>query len=247
MLNVETKGSVRRLILNRPERRNALGREMVSQLLAEVKKAEQDPAIRAIVLTAVAPAFCAGSDLKELSGLSVAEMCAHEAETAAAARYFSSLSKPIIAAVEGYALGGGFILAACCDVVISAENTRWHLPEVSNGWLPPWGLQALISRTGAHRARWLCWGVEPVYGQQAQSIGLVDQVCEPLQADAHAMMVAEKFALLPPESVASCKRYFDPFLNQHVEHLDRVASLYFATDCQGSHARATLAKFGEKK
>ncbi|HEY0207761.1 enoyl-CoA hydratase/isomerase family protein [Acerihabitans sp.] len=247
MLSVETHGATRRLILSRPERRNALGGEIMSMLLAELKQAEREPQIRAIVLTGAPPAFCAGSDLKELGGLSIADMCLHEADTAAVARYFAVLSKPIIAAVEGYALGGGFILAASCDVVVSAADARWHLPEVSNGWLPPWGLQALIARTGAHRARALCWGIAAMDGAQAQAIGLVDQICQPTRADEQAMAIAEKFALLPPSAVASCKRYFDPLLNNNADYLDRLASRHFADDCLGGQAQTVLAKYGEKK
>lgn len=246
MLTTETCGAIRRLTLNRPERRNALGAETMQMLAVALDEAEHDPAIRAIVLTAAPPAFCAGSDLKELGGLTIAEMCRHEAETAAVARRFAGLSKPIVAAVEGYALGGGFILAASCDVVVSAGNARWHLPEVVNGWLPPWGLRALISRVGPHRARWLTWGLEPIDGNQAAQIGLVDRVSAAGQTDAQAMELAGAFAKLPAQAVSSCKRFFDPLLANDAEYLDRLASRQFAEDCQDETAQATLAKFGAK-
>ncbi|ORM71222.1 enoyl-CoA hydratase/isomerase family protein [Pantoea rwandensis] len=247
MLIVETRDGICRLTMNRPERRNALGSESMALLLAALQAADIDSEVRVIVLTAAAPAFCAGSDLKELGGLSPEEMCRHEAATAAVVRYFAAMDKPIIAAVEGYALGGGFALAAACDVVVTSVSTRWHMPEVSNGWLPPWGLKALIARTGPHRARSLCWGLEALNGEQAVSIGLADVMCDPGHAEDTALTLAHKFVALPAESVTSCKRFYDPFLNADAEYLDRVASDYFASDCQGERAKTILAKFGEKK
>ncbi|OON42088.1 enoyl-CoA hydratase [Izhakiella australiensis] len=247
MLISETHGAVRQLTLDRPQRRNALGSETMALLLAALDDAERDAAVRAIVLAAAPPAFCAGSDLKELGGLSIEEMCRHEADTATVARRFASIDKPIIAAVEGYALGGGLVLAAACDLVVSAGDARWHLPEVANGWLPPWGLRVLIGRLGAQRARWLCWGLEPIDGERAASLGLADVTCPPGKAAEHAMALAEKFAALPAESVASCKRFFAPFLNADAEYLDRLASRYFAEDCRGEQARSVLARFGAAK
>src|SRR5690606_23992258 len=110
------------------------------------------------------------------------QMRVHEAATAALARAIALTDRPVLAAVEGYALGGGCILAASCDLVIAARNARWHLPEVSNGWLPPWGLAALVARLGPVRARRVTWGLAPVEGVEAEQLGLVDQLVEPGEA-----------------------------------------------------------------
>jgi enoyl-CoA hydratase/carnithine racemase len=152
MIDVNLKDGLAILCLNRPERRNALGTESMRLLNEALNAADRDADIRAIILTGAPPAFCAGSDLKELGGLSIRDMCEHEAATASVARRIGLLSKPVISAVEGYALGGGFILAVSCDIVVTANNTRWNLPEVANGWTPPWGLGALLARTGPTRA-----------------------------------------------------------------------------------------------
>lgn len=134
----------------------------------------------------------------------------HEADTAAIARRIGVLGKPVIAAVEGFALGGGFILAASCDVVVTAENTRWHLPEVPNGWLPPWGLGALVARVGPTKARLLTWGAEPIDGTEALRLGVADYGAPAGEALARAIALAEKLAALPREAVASTKRFFEP-------------------------------------
>jgi enoyl-CoA hydratase/carnithine racemase len=243
MLKVETQGSVTVLTLDRAARRNALGTESMRVLAAALREADADPAVRAIVLTGAPPAFCAGSDLKELGGLSIPSMCDHEAETAAVVRSIGFLTKPVVAAVEGYALGGGFILAVSCDVVVSAENARWHLAEVTNGWLPVWGLQALTARVGPVRARLLTWGAEPVDGREALRLGVADYGAPAGGALDRAMAVAEGLAGLPPEAVASAKRFFEPFVMADAERLDSVASRMFARDCESSAAQATLSRF----
>lgn len=246
MIQSETKGPIAVVTINRPERRNALGSQLMHDLGSALAAAERDPAVRAVVLTGAPPAFCAGSDLKELAGLSIADMCRHESETAAFARAIGYRAKPVIAAVEGYALGGGFILAASCDIVVSASNTRWHLPEAPNGWLPPWGLMALMVRVGPVRARRLTWGAAPIDGVEAARVGLADDVAEPEQALHHAMDVAAGLAAVPPEAIASTKRFFEPFIMADAERFDEVASREFALNCETPSSRATFGRFKVK-
>jgi enoyl-CoA hydratase/carnithine racemase len=232
--------------LNRPERRNALGTDGIQALDAALRMAERDGTVRTVVLAGAPPAFCAGSDLKELSGKSILEMCAHEAETAIVARNIGLLGKPVIAAVEGYALGGGFILAVSCDLVVTASNARWHLPEVPNGWTPPWGLGALIARVGPVKARRLTWGAEPIDGTEARRLGVADEVAEPGAALTRALGLAEALARLPPEAVRSTKSFFEPFASADGERLDQLANRLFAQDCESTAAKATLSKFTMK-
>ncbi|WP_245311071.1 enoyl-CoA hydratase/isomerase family protein [Bradyrhizobium valentinum] len=158
MIRSEIKEAIAIVTIDHPERRNALGSQLMRDLGGALSSAEQNGAVRVVVLTGVPPAFCAGSDLKELAGLSIPDMCKHKSEPAAFARAIGYRTKPVIAAVEGHALGGGFILAASCDIVVSSSTAGWHLPEAPNGWLPPWGLASLVARTGPVRARRLTWG-----------------------------------------------------------------------------------------
>lgn len=247
MVKLEMAGAVAIVTLDRAARRNALGTESMRALSAALRAADTNEAVRAIVLAGAAPAFCSGSDLKELGGLSIPQMCDHEAETAAVARSIGFLSKPVVAAVEGYALGGGFILAVSCDVVVSAENARWHLAEVTNGWLPVWGLQALTARVGPVRARLLTWGAEPIDGREALRLGVADAVAPAGDVLARATALAEGLAKLPPEAVASAKRFFEPFVMADAERLDAVSSRMFARDCESSAAQATLSRFTVQK
>lgn len=241
ILVTDTAGC-RLITINRPERRNALGTVTMQQIGAALAEAQASPDIRAVVLTGAAPAFCAGSDLKELAGLSVAQMCEHEAATAAVARSIGKLDLPVIAAVEGYALGGGCILALSCDLVVSARNVRWAMPEVANGWLPPWGLEALIARVGLVTARSLTWGAGECDGIEAHRLGLADHLSEPGEAVPTAMALASRLAALPPHAVASTKAFFGA-LRLDAEHLDAAASLQFSHDAGSPAAQAVLARF----
>ena len=178
MLDVSTQGRIGILSINRPQRRNAMDRDLVAALVQAFRRLDADPDIAAIVLTGEAPGFCAGSDLKFIGRLSLEEMCRFEAETGDMARLIGFVRKPVVAAVEGFALGGGFILAVSCDLVVSSHSARWHLPEVPIGWLTPWGLGALVSRVGAVAARKLCFASEAFDGREALRLGLVDHLAE---------------------------------------------------------------------
>lgn len=240
---VERKDGFAVVTMNKPQRRNALGTESMAGLLAALRKLEQDDACSAVVLTGAAPAFCAGSDLKELGGLSIADMCAHEAETARIARQIGLFSVPVIAAVEGYALGGGFILAASCDIVVSGKSVKWHMPEVQNGWIPPWGLQSLLARTSAAKARLITWGLLEIDGPEALRLGIADIVAEDGMALDKASELAANIAALPANAVASTKRYFEAAVMADAERADAEANRLFSSDCEHSPAQAVLKKF----
>jgi enoyl-CoA hydratase/carnithine racemase len=246
MLVTEKAGCVVCLTMDRPRRRNALGAQAIAQLRAALLQADRDGEVRAIVLTGAPPAFCAGSDLKELGGMSIAQMCEHEADTAEVGRLISGLDKPVIAAVEGYALGGGFILAISCDVVVTARDARWHLPEVANGWLPPWGLQTLAARVGVVRARQLTWGADVIDGAEAHRLGVADVLTGSRESLPAAMALASRLAALPPAAVAGTKQFFKHFATVDAERMDRLASRMFADHCEGDEARQVLSRFAAR-
>jgi enoyl-CoA hydratase/carnithine racemase len=244
-LRAEQVGDVAILTIDRPARRNALGTQLIEELFAELDRAERDPAIRVIVLTGTAPGFCAGSDLKELAGTDLAGMGAHEARTAALARSIALMSKPVVAGVEGFALGGGCVLAASCDIVVSEPSARWHLPEVPIGWIPPWGIQALVARVGPVTARRLVWGAEPFDGREAHRLGVADYLSEAGEpAREAALRAATRLAALPPAAVASTKQFFAPIASGAGESMDATANRLFLADCGHPAAKATLNRFG---
>lgn len=244
-LDHQRNGPVATLTINRPKRRNAIGAKLVADLSHALLELDADAGTRAIVLTGVAPGFCAGSDLKELAETDLAGMQRHEAETAAFTRSIAFLDTPVLAAVDGFALGGGFVLAISCDIVVTSPNARWHLPEVSIGWIPPWGLQTLVSRVGPVTARRITWGAETFDGREAHRLGIADAVA-PEGGDvlSVAQEHAARIAALPPPAVAATKQFFAPLAGGVGEGADAWANRLFAANCGHEVAKATLGRFG---
>lgn len=245
-VDLQTTGSVAVLTLNRPAARNALSSAAILDLVEALRTLDADESIRAVVLTGSPPGFCAGSDLKELADMSVIEMATHEALTGQFVRSLQHLRMPAIASVEGFALGGGFLLATGCDLIVSAENARWHLPEVALGWVPPWGLQTLLSRVPPVTARRLVWGDQPHTGSDMYRLGVVDEVTPSGAALSHAMELAARLAALPPSAVASTKRAMSDAVAGSAEVLDARANRLFVSDCRSDAARVSLDKFSRK-
>lgn len=243
-LAIERSEDISILRIERAARRNALGDALVAELRRALQADDADASVGAIVLTAEAPGFCAGSDLKELGSMSLDEMIEHEARTARFCREIAQLRKPVVAAVEGFALGGGFVFAASCDVVVTARSTRWNLPEVRIGWIPPWGIETLVNRVGLARARQLVWGAQTLLGEEAVRLGVADHLADDGQAAARAIELAKELARLPREAVASTKLYFATKAARDGEGGDRLASHLFRDDCRNPVAQATLKKFG---
>lgn len=233
------------LTIDRPARRNAISGELVASLRDAFVRCDRDPEVSVIVLTGAQPGFCAGSDLKELATLDLAGMCQHEAETASLARLIGLIEKPVVAAVDGFALGGGFVLAIACDVVVTARAARWHLPEVSIGWIPPWGLETLAARVGPVTARRLAWGAESIDGAEAHRLGVADVLADGSTLT-EAMAVAQRLTKLPQPAVAATKSYFAQSIAAAGEVRDMLANRMFAENCRHEVAQATLTKFGVK-
>jgi len=244
MLSRRQQGAVAILTIDRPNRRNALGTELMQALGAAFDVLEHDDGVAAIVVSASAPGFCAGSDLKELAAMDIAQMCRHEAETARIVRAIGFLEKPVVAAVSGFALGGGVGFAVGCDLVVTHAECRWHMPEVPNGWLPPWALASLSARVGPVAARRLVWASEPITGTEAHQLKLADYLVPHGDVESEAIALGERLAALPRVAVASTKRFFAPLINGGAEASDMLANRIFAENCQDATAKATLRKFG---
>lgn len=245
MLNQRHEGRVAVFTIDRPQRRNSICVELVERLRQALAVCDTDPQVSAVVLTGTPPGFCAGSDLKELATLDLAGMGSHESDSGALARAIALTDKPVLAAVDGFALGGGFVLAASCDVVVTTRAARWHLPEVTIGWIPPWGLETLTARVGAVTARRLTWGGEAIDGIEAHRLGVADYLAEG-DVVAETLAVAGRLAALPLPAVTATKRYFSLAAARNGEAGDALANRMFIENCGHEVARSTLQKFGVK-
>lgn len=234
--------SVRHVRLNRPAARNAMSADLVAQSITWFESAAHDPAINAVVLSGAGNGFCAGSDLSGLAAMDDAGRSGFEEASGRLARIIIAFPRPVIAAVHGFAIGGGLTLAAACDIVLSAGNAKWSLPEVPIGLFPAWGLEAVEQRIGRARARRLSWGVDMLDGHGAAVIGLADIVSEDVAEDAAAL--ARKLAAFPRDQVAAVKRYFA--VPRIGDAADREANALFMAACDTDAARASFEKFGRK-
>jgi enoyl-CoA hydratase/carnithine racemase len=192
------------LRLNRPEVLNALSIPVRLALAAFVDELSDDPAIRAIVITGDEKAFAAGADLTELRKRTVRD--AQTKESVAAWVALRNCPKPLIAAVNGFALGGGSELAFHCDIIIAGEGAKFGLPEVKVGIMPgAGGTQRLVRAVGKFKAsRYLLTG-DFIPAAVASAMGIVSEVVPDAEVVPHALKLASKIAALPPLAVAALK------------------------------------------
>ncbi len=246
MIKFEIDEKVARITLNRPEKRNAMNRQMLEQLNDTFTAIDNTKGVNAIVIKATDPSFCAGSDLKQLGGMTLEEMCILEAEKAAFLRRISLTVKPVIASVQGYAIGGGAFLAAVCDVVVATQSSHFQCVEVPNGWISPWGFHALSARLSPRATQRLAWGYEPIRGEEAYHLGLADYVVAESELSSKTEEVAEQLANLPSISVSATKRFCMEDTLSTAEAQDAKLNALFYDHCQQEAAKKTLNKFFSK-
>jgi enoyl-CoA hydratase len=190
---VENAGGARTLTIHRPEKLNALNSEVMASLERELDAARTDESVGVLIITGAGEkAFIAGADIGELSKLSPVAGREHALRGQAIVARLETLGKPVIAAVNGYALGGGCELALACTIRIASENARFGQPEVKLGILPGYGgSQRLARLVGEGRAMQLCLTAEQIDAQEAWRIGLVNKVVPAGQAVAAAREMAK--------------------------------------------------------
>jgi enoyl-CoA hydratase len=190
--------------INRPEARNALNMATRKALAAAFEGLYDDASVRAIVLTGTERAFAAGADLNEFIDAGAVEMLRRRAE-----RYWNTVARtpqPVIAAINGYALGGGLELAMCCDVIIAGASAQFGQPEVRVGIMPgAGGTQRLTRAVGKFHAMRLCLTGRPISATEAYQIGLVSQVVPDGEVMAAALEMARDLARLPPLALMQIK------------------------------------------
>ena len=190
--------------INRPAVRNALDLATRKALAAAFERLQDDPAVRAIVLTGDERAFAAGADLGEFIDAGAVEIMRRRAE-----RYWQSVARtpqPVIAAINGYALGGGLELAMCCDLLIAGESAQLGQPEVRVGIMPgAGGTQRLTRAVGKFQAMRLCLTGRPIGAAEALAMGLVSQVVPDAEVLDTALTTARDLARLPPLALMQIK------------------------------------------
>lgn len=198
------EAGVRLITLQRPEALNALNTELLGELAAELDAAERDPEIRVVVLTGSRKAFAAGADIKEMAerdlvGILNDPRVSHWQRIAA-------FSKPLIAAVNGFALGGGCELAMHADILIAGDDARFGQPEINLGIMPgAGGTQRLLRAVGKPLAMQMVLTGEAIDARHAQRAGLVSEVTQPEFTVERALAVARSIAAKAPLAVRLAK------------------------------------------
>ena len=190
--------------INRPEARNALNLEVRKCIVQALSEMTDNANTRAIVLTGSTKSFAAGADIKEMAGVGTIEHLLRG--THKLWRAISSCPKPVIAAVNGFALGGGCELAMTCDIIIAGESARFGQPEVKIGIIPGGGgTQRLTRAVGKYKAmRYILTG-DPFTAQEAYAMGLVSELAPDSEVEKRAITMAQQLAELPPLALLHAK------------------------------------------
>jgi len=233
------------LRLNRPQVRNALNLPLRKRLAEEVSNAVANPAVRAIVLTGNEQAFAAGADIGEMADAGPIDIMVRNVQQYY--RVVAECPKPVIVAIEGFALGGGLELALCADVIVAADGARLGLPEVKIGILPGGGGTQRLSRlVGRSRAMLLLMTGRMFGAQEAFAMGVASELTPKGEALKRALEIAEEIAAMPPISVQQIKEIVNEGLNAPLDTALMLESkaylLQYATADQKEGMRAFLDK-----
>lgn len=231
--------------LNRPEAKNALNMAVRRALHDAFVALSDDESVRAVILTGNAEAFAAGADLKEISELGPMDVIRRA--THRLSRPIAECPKPVIAAINGFALGGGLEIALMCDILVVGEGAQLGLPEIRVGVMPgAGGTQRLTKLVGKHRAMLMALTAEIVSGKQAYELGMASKVVADEAVLEEALAIAKRIASFPPIGAAMIKESIQTAAEQGMENtlaLERKSfALLFSTEDQKEGAKAFLEK-----
>jgi enoyl-CoA hydratase len=242
---VKTRGKVGLIRLNRPQALNALNRTLVGEVTKAIEAFEADANIGCMVITGSDKAFAAGADIKEMADKTFAD--AFLGDFAASWDRAATARKPIIAAVAGFALGGGCELAMQCDLIIAADNAKFGQPEIKLGVIPGiGGTQRLTRAVGKAKAMDLILTGRMMDAQEAEHAGLVARIVPLASLLEEAIKIAETIASMSLPSVLAAKeavnRSFETSLAEGIRFERRVFHSLFATADQKEGMAAFIAK-----
>lgn len=250
VLHYEVQAPAAILTINRPHRRGALNRELITVLGTAFRRAEDDPTIRCIILTGSGNAFCAGMDLDELrSTLNVSdeeELIWNDAQTLA--RLYEQIAvcpKPTIAAVNGAAVAGGAGLVSVCDLAVAVEGAKFGYPEVRRGLVAAMVMPHLLRHVGERAARWMLLSGELIDAREAHRVGFINEVVEPNFLMDRATEWAHSLAEGGPVALAETKSLLRQFTTHGMSIED--AARASAAPRLGEEGRQGIEAFFEKR
>jgi enoyl-CoA hydratase len=245
MIIVETHGRVGVIRLDRPKALNAINSQLVGELTGALSDFERDAAIGCILIAGSDKAFAAGADIKDLAGKTYVD--ALSSDLVSSWNCIAQARKPVVAAVAGFALGGGCELVLQCDIVIAAENAKFGQPEIKLGIIPGMGgTQRLTRAIGKAKAMELILTGRMMDAREAEAAGLVTRVVPLESLDEEAMKVASAIASMPLPALYLAKeavnRSFEASLAEGLLFERRALHALFATQDQKEGMRAFIEK-----
>jgi enoyl-CoA hydratase len=216
---IKIDNKIATIVLNRPAALNAINVRLRNRLISIIEEIETNRDVRVVIITGSGEkAFCVGADIKERREMSILEMRELRQTGKNIYNLIENLSKPVMAAINGYALGGGFEIALACDIRIASNNSRFGLPEVTLGVIPVGGgTQRLPRLIGSAKAKELIFTGLTIGAQEALEIGFVNQVVPMEKLMNSALEMAVKISNNPPIAIREAKRAINLALNTNLE------------------------------
>lgn len=249
VLLVTHEGAVCTLTLNRPDKLNALNAELIAALDKALDALHGNADVRCVILTGAGEkAFAAGADIEAMSTMSTVQAKAFADLGHRVGSKLEGLGVPVIAAVNGFALGGGCELALACDFIYASDRAKFGQPEVNLGVIPGFGgTQRLARRVGIGRARELCYTGDIITAEEALRIGLANVVVPGAELLAKAQDTAKKIATKGPLAIAQCKRVIERGIDLPLSAANELEAQAFSALFGSSDQKEGMAAFTGKR
>ena len=247
-LEISNRGAVRTIVVNRPDKLNALNRDTLNELTLVFAQAAQDDAVRAVVLTGAGEkAFVAGADIAEMSRYTPVQAQGFSRTGQRLMSSIERLGKPVIARVQGFALGGGMELAMACHLRVASEKAKFGQPEINLGLIPGFGgTQRLLRLAGRSAALELCLTGAPINAQRAYELGIINRMVASEALDETVDALADQLAAAAPLAAAgildAVLQGGETSLDQGLEFETQGFALMFSTEDMREGTRAFLDK-----
>lgn len=248
-IEVHKEGAIARIVINRPERKNALANDMRRELAAAFDDTNRDDAVRAVVLTGAGDTFCAGADVSKMAPLDVkASRMRLQQNAHTLIRSLYNIEKPVIAAVRGSTVGIGLSMMLACDLVIASETARFSCIFARRGLAPDSGAVFFLARViGLARARELVFTTRFFSAEQAAAMDLVTKVVADDRLEAETAEMAAMLASQPTYALAMAKKMFQFSLSPNLDQFLDFEALIQPQIHQTQDFKEGIASFNEKR
>ena len=248
MLIIERVDNIAVLKINRPDAMNSLNNELLNELNCALEQIDSDEQIRVLIITGEGRAFVAGADIEQMSTMNVQQGKEFGVQGSAVFRKLENISKPVIAAINGFALGGGCELALACDIRIASNKAKIGQPEVGLGITPGFsGTQRLPRLVGEGKAKELIYTAKAITAEEALAIGLVNKVVEPQELLNAAMQMAKTIAKNAPIALKLSKEAINRGMQTDIDSSIAIENNLFALCFGTQDQKEGMKAFFEKR